>query len=312
MKKQKRNFVCGRVDPEDGRRKKCFWEKNGKCDNGYTLAAGASESCSGFQFPEKRSRYNGSPAVEPNPPTTPEERLDRWRSIIDTFGESTGIPMGRPPQAVYQLINAESCGLMPDDFNIPPPGRPRKAFGDEENWIGCDPSLLAVLQSDEFIEAAGVLPLMGPGVPGYKDRKAAEAAWTRLRDAARNVVECSEEVEARHRAGCGLQNWKTDTEGGRLRWASAWIDIHPDVEAAAKVLADATIPNVKVVNGRPSEGKTDGLSAVIAVLQRIRCPDGRELTIPELTWLLMLALPGKFLYEDELKLRQKVQNYCYR
>ena len=302
MTKRKRTFVCGRIDPEDGRRKKCAREKDGNCYSGSTLAKRPPETCPIFKWPKKRLRYNGPPAVEPKSPTTPQERLVRWRAILSAFQKSTGISTGTPPQTVYRLVNAEQSGLLPNNYSIPSLGS-----ADDERWPGRDAGSLSVLQSKEFIDATWKLPRTRPGAPEYTDLVAAEKAWVNLRNAARIVVECREEAQARHQACCGLQDWKTDSEEGVSRWASAWLDVPPDVEAAAKVLADATIPNVKVVNGRPSEGKTDGLSAVIAVLQRIRCPDGRELTIPELTWLLMLALPGKFLYEDELKLRARVQ-----
>ena len=321
-----KNSPCMRRDPVSGRLRKCLYADPGGCalDERHQRA-----DCPGFVLhpSRERTRSPGRPPIEPNPPSTPAARVERWRAMLAAFQESTGIAVGTPPTLLYQTLEPED--LPPDDADdtvlerwehehsdwaIPAIGRREPDWHgrvpdwtiDRERWDGRDPALLAVLRSEAFYQASWKLPPQGSGVPRYPDLKAAAEAWQALRDAARRVAECREEIDARHQAGKGLDTWQPESNDARTRWASAWLPVPGYLSDAATVLANAEAPSGKTI-GRPKEGTRDALREIVSVLSTVRCPDGRELTTPELTWLLMLALPERFMYGDELHLRERVQ-----
>lgn len=282
--------------------RRCMYGSGDACGLGYDF--GTADDCGDYSpatSPKARARRRspGRPPIPPNPPRTPAERVARWRAILAAFQESTGFAVGTPPTFLY--MNCDGT-----DRAIPSIGRRDPGHDPAPpRWPGRDPALLAVLQSEAFQQAARKLPPGGPGVPTFRDLQAAAKAWRTLQATARRVVECAAEIEARHHAGKGLQDWRTDSKDARTRWASAWLPLPMYLYDAAKVLADAEIPATKPA-GRPKAGTRDAMRQIVAVLSTIRCPDGRELSVPELTWLLMLALPDRFLYADEMRLRERV------
>jgi len=320
--------ACTRPDPDSGRLRKCLYADPGGCARD---GRPPKPNCPNFVLrpPRDRPRAPGRPAIEPNPPRTPEERVERWRAMLAAFQESTGIAVGTPPTFLYETWtdvddmpppNADPAVIDQwlqenHDVAIPEIGRFEPDWFnhvpdcevDDERWNGRDPALLAVLQSEEFSQAARKLPAEGPGAPGYRDLKAAAKAWQALRDTARKVVLGPwAGDEARDLARKGLRGLQAQLKAARLRRASRRLPLPADLYAAARVLADAEVPSLKTV-GRPKEGKRDALREIVSVLSAVRCPDGRELTTPELTWLLMLALPDNFRYSNELHLRERVQ-----
>lgn len=312
--------TCKRRGDESRRLRTCRWwdGSSGRCIDKRR----PGRDCPGFAWDpppsrEPRERSPGRPPIEPNPPRTPEERVSRWRALLAAFQESTGIAVGTPPLELDTIANPEDVDLGPGDYSIPQLGSlfdPRTADGrpwpfpdPTLEWPGRDPTLVAVLRSEAFANAVWMHPYRGPHVPRYDDLKDAAEAWRALRDAARRVAECGDEIEARHAAGKGLGDWRPGDKDARTRWATAWLPIPGTLQDAARVLADASIPSVKVPTGRPAERARRALAALVEVLSDVKRTDGLPLSVPDLTRLVMLALPDRYPYENELLLRRRVE-----
>jgi len=301
-----RRHLCARFDEAIHRDRKCLYLDKGACtwEHGRSFQSDCPHYVARLKRNDRR-RSSGRPAVEPNPASTPNARLTRWRALLDAFQESTGIVVGTPPNDLRPLMNPED----PDgesrktlEWSIPALG-----LCDETRWPGQDPQLRKVIHTPEFFNATAGL---ADARPEYQDRRDATKAWTALRDAARKVVEDSARLSKRQKSGKGLNEGLQRDPDARIRWASAWLSLPSELEEAARTLANAKIPGVKVGTGRAPTGRVQALEGIVRVLRRIRaCKGGkrRVLTAIELTWLLILVLPDRFLGEDEMKLRARIE-----
>ena len=294
---------CARPDSETGRLRKCLYaDANGCAYDGRRPQA----ACPHFVFRPGRSwpRSDGRLAIDP---TLSMPRVERWHLMLRAFHESTGIAVGTPPD-LHPEMNAEGMelfripGIGDPDWNVP---RSSPLFDRSERfrWPGRDADLLKILQSNAFREAARQWP--GRERPSYEEQKRVAELWKDLRDKARDLVETQYVTGARVEA-------RRQREGNHQ--ISVWLLDPYVIETArvleaAKVLAEAEIPSPKrpKTGGTPKTGRPDALRAIMPVLCTVRCPGGRALKVPELTWLLMLARPERFLDENETSLRKAVE-----
>ncbi len=195
-------------------------------------------------------------------------RADRWRAMIRTFEKSTGIMLGTPEEPLPLAFVGDDGGLHDGPLCLPDLG---------SHWPGRDPKLQSVLDRPELREAISLLDARSE--PGYRARLRTWATLQRLRISAQEVLS---------------------------EWAHNFI-LPCEVCDAAKLIVDFDLPSPAVPDGRPRESLNAAREAIVRVLDDVRRPDGRRLSVPDLTLLLILTLPEQFLDKGEMALRDPVR-----
>jgi hypothetical protein len=218
---------------------------------------------------------------------TPElvELAHEWRKRITKFERSTGLSLGQPPPVgpvgdSYPVESLLSDGFMDSDGTIPEP-----------YWVGRSPEIGEVLASDKLREA----------VMGFN------AADRLPFDAVQGMRQTQEALQAAARAA---RDFTTST-GERLRYYYP-----PAVSEAVKLLAtwSLRLPKFAAARtgraGRPRTGHALALRQVVEALDELKARDGRDLDHEEMTILLMLTIPWRFL--EERKPREQFERLVER
>jgi hypothetical protein len=233
-------------------------------------------------------------------------RTERWRRIFRAFCEATGLKLGRPPELYrggdpdddsLDLAKGFIVRLDPDTWRwecdtragLTEDGQPR--FDDYgipnaclNEWPYRDEVLQKAFSAPAFRAAVDSLPPRTE--PGYAARV---RTWQALQDL--------------HGAAIRI----------RAEWARHFV-LPWEVSKAVDMIAESrTPPAPQVANGTPPDPGVQARDRIVAVLAEVRRngrkdAPGRPLRVYELMWLLMLAIPERYLDEDERSLYDLVRN----
>lgn len=195
---------------------------------------------------------------------------ERWHQLIRRIEKVTGLSLGSPPPA------GGLKGSYPIPTLLDQGWRDSSGTIVEPFWVGRSREVEALLASQELRQA-----VLGFGVADRLDSKAIQGM--------------QETHDALQKAARAARDLKTGT-GERLLW------YYPsDVADAVRVLATWTMrfPEFAAVRtggkGRPRAGATEALRQVVTALDAVKAADGRDLDHEDLTILLMLVVPWRFL-----------------
>lgn len=203
---------------------------------------------------------------------TPEllELARKWRRLIRDFEASTGLRLGQPPPVGSHTGGYPTPSLL-DEGWIGSGGKVAEQF-----WLGRSPEVSEVLSS-EALRAA---------VRGFN---LADGLTSETVDGMRK------QHAALQKAARAARDWTSPT-GERLLAYYPW-----EVGEAVRLLATSALklPRFATVRsgrqGTPRTGHVVAMREAVRALDGLRAGDGRDLSHEELTILLMLTAPWKYL-----------------
>lgn len=218
---------------------------------------------------------------------TPElvELAREWRRLIRKFERTTGLSLGQPPPVgsvgdSYPVESLLRDGFMDSDGTI-----------HEPFWVGRSPEVSEVLASDRLREA-----LLGFNVADQLSS-----------DVVKGLRQTQEALQAAARVardfttptGERLRNYQPQEVSEAIRLLATWTLRLPKFAAARTGRA-----------GRPRTGHAQALRLMVGALDDLKEQDGRDLDHDEMTILLMLTIPWRFL--EERKPRERFQRLADR